>query len=73
MGGHLPRRDYPAAQAALQTINSNTQAAAKQGGQVLFISQRQLLTFDYVQNVPMVPEDELVFLMEMAMSGISAY
>jgi hypothetical protein len=72
-GGQLPKHDYQAAQSALQTINHATQAAASQGGEVLFISQRQLLTFNYVQNVHLVPEDELVFLMEMAMSGNAAY
>jgi hypothetical protein len=72
-GGKLPQWDYPAAQAALQTINQATQQAARQGGEVLFISQRQLLTFNYVQNVPLVPEDELVFLMEMAMAGNKSY
>ncbi len=72
-GGQLPSRDYPAAQDALQTINSATQAAASQGGEVLFISQRQLLTFDYVKNIPLVPEYELVFLMEMAMSDNAVY
>ena len=71
--GSSPKRDYPAAQAAVQTINSATQQAATLGGEVLFISQRHLLTFDYVQNVPLVPEDELVFLMEMAMSDNAAY
>jgi hypothetical protein len=72
-GGALPHRDYSAAQAALQTINSATQEAVKQGGEVLIISQRHLLTFDYIHNVPLVPEDELVFLMEMAMSDNSFY
>jgi hypothetical protein len=72
-GGQLPQRDFTAAQAALQTINSTTQAVVKQGREVLFISQRQLLTFDYVQDVPLVPEDELVFLMEMAMSNNTSY
>jgi hypothetical protein len=72
-GGQLPRRDYAAAQAALQTINTATQQIAGRGGEVLFISQRHLLTFDEVQNVPLVPEDEQVFLMEMAMSDNRAY
>jgi hypothetical protein len=72
-GGQLPKHDYQAAQTALQTINHTTQATADQGGEVLFISQRQLLTFNYVKNVHLVPEDELVFLMEMAMSGNTAY
>jgi hypothetical protein len=72
-GGQIPRRDYAAAQAALQTINTATQQAAKSGGDVLFISQRHLLTFNEVKNVPLVPEAELVFLMEMAMSDNRAY
>ncbi len=73
MGGQIPQRDFTAAQAALQTINTATQQAAKRGGEVLFISQRQLLTFNEVKNVPLLPEDELVFLMEMAMSDNRAY
>jgi hypothetical protein len=72
-GGQLPRHDFASAQAALQTINTATQQVADQGGEVLFISQRHLLTFDKVQNVPLAPEDELVFLMEMAMSDNRAY
>lgn len=72
-GGQLPRRDIASARAALQTINTASQEAARQGGEVLFISQRHLLTFDQVQNVPLVPEDELVFLMEMAMSDNRPY
>jgi hypothetical protein len=73
MGGQLPKRDFAAAKAALQTINTATQQISTQGGEVLFISQRHLLTFDKVQNVPLVPDDELVFLMEMAMSDNRAY
>ena len=72
-GGALPHRNYSAAQVALQTIRSATQQAVKEGGEVLFITQRHLLTFDYIQGVPLVPENELVFLMEMAMSNNSAY
>src|SRR4030042_3475832 len=72
-GGALPHRDYTAAQSALQTISSATQQVAQLGGEVLFISQRHLLTFDTIQNVPLVPEDELAFLMEMAMSDNTAY
>ncbi len=71
--GALPTRNFTAAQNALQTIDAATQQAVKQGGEVLFINQRHLLTFDYLKNVPLVPENELVFLMEMAMSKNSAY
>ena len=47
-GGQIPRRDFAAAQTALQTINTATQQVANKGGEVLFISQRHLLTFDEV-------------------------
>jgi hypothetical protein len=40
---------------------------------VLFIYQRQLLTFGLIPNVPVVPEDEVVSLMEMAISGNKPY
>jgi hypothetical protein len=73
VGGALPHRDYPSEQAAIQTINSAIQQSIKQGGEILFINQRHLLTFDYVQGVPLIPEYELVFLMEMAMSDNSTY
>jgi len=72
-GGQLPKRDYPAAQAALQTLNTETQLVVNRGGEVLFISQRHLLTFNDIHNVPLIPEYELVFLMEMAMSNNTAY
>jgi hypothetical protein len=72
-GGQLPRHDFAAAQEALQTINSTTQQTANDGGEVLFISQRQLLTFNYVKDVPLVADYELVFLMEMAMSDNPSY
>ncbi len=72
-GGQLTSHDINAAQAALQTLNSSTQAVTNQGGQVLFISQRHLLTFNYIHDVPLIPEDELVFLMEMAMANNPSY
>ncbi len=73
IGSGIPHRDYKAAQEALQTLKSATQQAVDQGGEVLFINQRHLLTFDYIDGVPLVPEHELVFLMEMAMSNNSTY
>jgi hypothetical protein len=41
-GGALPHRDYSAAQSALKEINSATRDVSSGGGEVLFISQRQL-------------------------------
>jgi len=42
------------------------------GGDVLFISERQLLTFGEL-DLPVVPEYEKVFLMEMAMANNQDY
>jgi hypothetical protein len=72
-GGQMPRRDFPAAQSALQTIASTVRDAVAQGGEVLFINQRHLLTFDDIQDVPLVADNELVFLMEMAMADNITY
>ncbi len=42
-------------------------------GDVLFISERQLLIFGQVKGVRLVPDYERVFLMEMAMAGNPQY
>jgi hypothetical protein len=42
-------------------------------GPVLFIYERQLLTFGLVPRVPLVPDYEVVSLMEMAISGNRTY
>jgi hypothetical protein len=46
-------------------------AASK--GEILFMDQRQLLTFGYVTNVPLVPEYDKKVLIDQAMSENSAY
>jgi hypothetical protein len=46
---------------------------AKQQGEVLFMDQRQLLTFGYIKDVPLVPDYEKKFLMDRAMSNDAAY
>lgn len=43
------------------------------GGEVLFITERQLLTFQIIKGIPLVPDYEVVTLMEAAMSGNSEY
>ena len=45
----------------------------KQEGEILFLDQRQLLTFGFVQNLPLVPEYEKKYLMDQAMAGNAAY
>ena len=53
---------------AVESINSNHPQSS-----ILFINQRQLLTFGYVTETPLVPEYELLELMEMAISDQDAY
>ncbi len=45
----------------------------QQGGEVLFLTNRHLLTFGMIEGVPLVPEYERVFLMEAAMSNAQDY
>lgn len=73
LGGPLPQHDVPQAQAELEALHAVTQEASRQGGEVLFISQRHLLTFDEIPGVPLVPDYELVFLTEMGMSEQAPY
>ncbi len=56
----------------LQTIRREVNARQSQGA-VLFLDQRQLLTFGYVKDVPFVPEYEKKILMNEAMSANADY
>jgi hypothetical protein len=56
----------------LQTIRQEVDIRKSQG-EVLFLDQRQLLTFGYVKDVPFVPEYEKKILMNEAMSARAAY
>ncbi|MDZ4159639.1 MAG: hypothetical protein U1B80_07600 [Anaerolineaceae bacterium] len=58
--------------AGLDTINQYV-AQYKTEGEVLFIDQRQLLTFGDVHNVPLVAEYEKKVLMDYAMAADEAY
>jgi hypothetical protein len=71
-GSPLPQRDFAAAQADLQTLRQAVEQTVQQGGEALFINQRHLLTFGYV-DAPLAPDYELVFLMEMAMASNAPY
>jgi hypothetical protein len=68
-----PMPDQAAADRGLSIIAQRAAEAHQQGGEVLFISNRHLLTFGYIQGVPLFPDYERVFLMEMAMAGNTKY
>jgi hypothetical protein len=57
---------------ALNTIQEKVSRATEKGD-VLFIDQRQLITFDAIKNVPLVSEYEKKYLMDQAMGGNSVY
>jgi len=62
----LPLAEYVAKRIA--NIQSEV-AEAESKGEVLFMDQRQLLTFGYIRDVPLVPEYEKKFVMDMAMGN----
>jgi len=72
-GGPWVAPNRGAAASSLGVIRQQVQQAQVTGKPVLFISQRQLLTFGEIPGVPLVPDYETVFLMEMAMSGDRPY
>ena len=70
-----PRFVYDAEQSQedAKRISQLVSEANARGDEVLFITQRHFLTFHMVEGVDLVPENEVVTLMEMAMSGNDVY
>lgn len=66
----LPNRQTT--QATLQRIQKEVSLAAEEG-EVLFMDQRQLLTFDYVEQVPLIVEYEKKVVMNKAKSADEEY
>lgn len=61
---------YPSAEtvaSSLKIINNEVSLALEKG-EVLFMDQRQLLTFGYITNVPLVPDYDKKLLIERAFS-----
>jgi hypothetical protein len=59
-------------QRSLQNLRQQVQNT-KSEGEVLFLDQRQLLTFGAVEDVPLIPEYEKKYLMDQAMGGNVTY
>ena len=70
LGAPLSPRDSAAEQADLDALR---QVLSTAQGDVLFISERQLLTFGEVENIALQPDYEVVFLMEMVMGSNQPY
>jgi len=58
---------------ALEAIRTQVAEADAAGGQVLFMDQRQLLTFGDVPKVPLVGDYEKKYLMDQAMAANEVY
>ncbi|MBN8579398.1 MAG: hypothetical protein J0L96_01910 [Anaerolineae bacterium] len=67
--GFYPSFDKTVAEKDIQLL----QESLKNGGEILFITERQLITFDYIHGMTLVPEYEQSELMEMAMSRNRSY
>ncbi len=59
-------------QKALSTIRQEVDDA-QDDGEILFMDQRQLLTFGYVQSIPLVPDYEKKYMMDQALSNDADY
>ena len=75
LGTGRPLRVFETTQAqkSLVTIQSMVDPINAQDGDVLFITQRHLLTLGQISGVKLIPDYETVFLMEMAMSRNRTY
>lgn len=68
---NLPPRDL--VENALDTIQTEVQAVAALDGDVLFMDQRQLLTFGTVSGIGLIPDYEKKYLMDQAMAANRVY
>lgn len=58
---------------ALEILQEQVDLVTSKGGEVLFMDQRQLLTFNFITNVPLVPEYEKKLLMTNALHSSETY
>jgi len=72
-GGPLELPSSRVVAASLDAVHQHVNYAARNGDDILFISQRHILHFDNQIDVPLIPEYEKVFFMEMTMSRNPTY
>lgn len=65
--------DQAQAQAALTALQQRVDSVNAQGGEILFITQRHLISMGTLHDVDLIPEYEREELMEMAMSANEPY
>jgi hypothetical protein len=64
--------DFEAGRSTVTSVTQAVRQASGDGQEVLFISERHLVAFEHL-GVPLEPDYEKVYLMEMAMAGNAAY
>lgn len=69
----LVNYDKGQAQATLTALQQRVDEVDASGGEILFITQRHLISMGMLQGVSLIPEYEREELMEMAMAGNLAY
>ncbi|MGQ9834276.1 MAG: hypothetical protein ACUVRJ_10890 [Candidatus Villigracilaceae bacterium] len=65
--------DKTSAQSTLSRLQTWVDQANAEGGEILFITQRHLISMHMLENVTLVPEYEREELMEMAMANNKSY
>jgi hypothetical protein len=71
--GFFHKYDENIAKQDIQEIENFVTETIQNGGEVLFITERQLISFDDMQDIPLISEYEQIELMEMAMSRNQVY
>jgi hypothetical protein len=72
-GGPFPVLDAAVLNLELADLRSLIESSPDLSGEVLFIAERHLLTFQEIEGVGLAHDYEKVFLMEMAMAGNPIY
>ena len=73
VGGTVTNRDRIAEESDLLVLNRLIEDSNTQSGEVLFITERQLQVFDFVQDIPLVSDYEKLELAEMANAENESY
>jgi hypothetical protein len=71
-GKSIPLPDQKNIDKAIRTLKDHVGRITSRDDEILFIGERQLLTFNTIKDVPLIADYERVMLMEMAM-GENAY
>jgi hypothetical protein len=74
-GGPIPKLDYEAADYVVNSLQFELDKAKNQypDKEILFTSERQLITFGYLEGVDLVNDYEKMILTEMAMGNVEVY